>query len=947
MSVFKRKLLVFLSLGFALSVVFPSSLQAEDITPSPTPEQKVAAEYNILPLITNSSIFGVTRNSLIDNMVYDQGYEAHCANREWQIDKKVWGAIEKYFSQDSAVNYWNNGAVTFGGTDSYIADLTKARIPLLRGLEPSAETLKNSSFEALFGVNTNVTSNEIEGDSTVMQNSYGVAENLMSAYHQCVYKKQNIDAIEKICKYFATEDCALNKEITVKVRSEGELKPEESKIKLLDIQDQFKKIRPQLSGEERNKQVCADITSNDFESVLEGEDAPDVTQDDLIYTYSSILAAPIDIDNLYRLGFLVIVPRQNPVDSQDKFYFLQEGAPTDSTLDAPIVVAFKMPEFSTNKSLTINNIDSLQLTKMSLQSADANQKDAEDQLAKRSELADRTKLSQKEGESTINCAGMPQCADTNENMLSNVLIDLVNASNLNCKNENLTIIATDENSTDDEKNDVIADIFNQEDLNYEKAGDLYTPANKDIKTYDYALPDNNTLINRFTSNEAQNFSWQLTVDANPPSTGDKVTVNAYWVIPVGETLKDNNKALAIFWDQDTFINMVKSNQLVDMENKVGAIPKFYTFKGEKAAFTGQDSFSFNTQCTPHTEYDENGVPFTVNDCTSESFGVSLIDDKKSLLFPDFGLGWMLLQIQKAVRSTASSTYDYVNSCQRIEDLFLGRCGGASSGEKKSCTGEGFAKISGMPSYSGIPQTAKDYYNSYIASRFTQENLDAYAAAEKATGIPCEIAAGIHWTEGGANATQSLHDGGSLHGGDLTSDAISAMTLLKNIIVADGDDPNNLSYAALVKAVAQYNGLGNKNCSEWNQSLDNKSGPRPTRWRQTGKCSSSIQPESSDQPHPVAWIDSEHQDMDLIFCLDAVEFSCQESPEKVDVDALKTRVRTVMNITDPTQLDTIASKALASCFKGSAACNGADSTATYPPYVRPGSLTTAIILNAGK
>ena len=40
-------------------------------------------------------------------------------------------------------------------------------------------------------------------------------------------------------------------------------------------------------------------------------------------------------------------------------------------------------------------------------------------------------------------------------------------------------------------------------------------------------------------------------------------------------------------------------------------------------------------------------------------------------------------------------------------------------------------------------------------------MAAYAAAEEATGVPCEIAAAVHFNEGGMNANQSLFDGGSL------------------------------------------------------------------------------------------------------------------------------------------------------------------------------------------
>lgn len=907
--------------------------------------QAADAEYEVMPLLPQGE--GISEAALINSMIFDQGYEAHCANKQWVISKDIWGSLSSYFDPSSAENYWNRGAITFGDDSAYLADLSRAHVPLLRGMEPSVETMKNSSFEGFFGANTQLPEHFFSPDgSRFLLNASGVAERLLPAYHQCYYKKQNIDAIGRICSTIVGP-CALNKKMLVAANPITGISSREMKI--LDIQDLFEQIRPNLGGEDLNRQVCFDLfADSEAKEQTNNYQPPTVSVSTMNLTQAAISSAPLDIDNLYRLAFLILVPQQDPDENQDKFYFLQSNANINARKHAPIFAAFKIPDFSTNKSYLFKNIDSLEITKQVLQSVEQNASDSAAQKEKRQQLQGKTQSAS--GQSTsgkaVDCDGLPQCERSSDNALQNTLVDLINSSDLNCNLETLTIV-TDQipGGAPAPGSSAIANIFDQEDLHYENAGDLYTPANKDIKEYDYVYDSNNVLINRLSSNEQEIFSWQLLVDEPEPELGENIVVNAYLVLPIGESVKDANKALTIFWNKDTFVEMIRENTLIDMMGKQGVIPKFYTFKGENATFKASDSFPFCSRYETTTEVDANGQAITTYSCADEkSVGVSLTDNKKSLLFPDFGLGWLIRQIQTTIRSTANETYEYVKSCQRIEDLFLGRCGGASSGQLQSvCDGAAFAKVAGMPSAGGVPGEAQDYFNGSIASRVTQELIDAYSAAEEATGIPCEVAAGIHWTEGGMNAGQSLLDGGSLRGGDIRSDAIAAMNFLKGIIEANGGNTDNLDYAILVTSIAQYNGLGNKNCSIWNQDIDGQSGPRPTRWRSGGKCNN-VEPPDGDQPHPTAWIDDYHTDMDLIFCQDAVEFSCNQSPASANINAIKNRIRIVLGITDEAELERRAQQAVNTCFQGSAACN-TSSGSKYPPYARPGSLTVAILLHA--
>jgi hypothetical protein len=75
-----------------------------------------------------------------------------------------------------------------------------------------------------------------------------------------------------------------------------------------------------------------------------------------------------------------------------------------------------------------------------------------------------------------------------------------------------------------------------------------------------------------------------------------MTVNAYLVLPIGENIKDVNKALSIFWNEEEFFDMVSTNVIEDMADdngvgKEGAIPKYYTIKGVNYGISASQSIS--------------------------------------------------------------------------------------------------------------------------------------------------------------------------------------------------------------------------------------------------------------------------------------------------------------------------------------------------------------------
>lgn len=947
--------------------------------------------YTLMPMFMPQAQNGLNYDDLLWAMVRDQGYEAHCGQMEWQLDKDLWGAIGKFFSQETPPIesfYRGLNPTIFGeggdgkgvAQDPYVVDFTKARIPMFRGLDSPRDLQKNSSFQGMFGANYKQT-------SEYMLNASGVGQNLLSSYQQCLAKAQNIVASAMICDQVVGEECTINEKFSIdiayreddgtsrKLRAGDTLLPGEKKTHLgaakNSLRGLFAEIRPNLHDKELYEQVCFDITGGDSTTLNPNYEPPTASKEKIAQLREAIAEIPIDLDTLYRLAFLVLVPQQNKgkEDDGDKFYWLQDedsGGQIDSEAHAPIFIAFKIPDFGTNKSRIAGNIDTLELTKMAIQTKEQNDKDLLDQTQKRETIYEAVKasLTIPDGDQIINCPGAyKQCLPA----LNRVIKDIVNGMKVRCNNDTLRIIRpteSDENGLIDtsglklsvgekqKEMTAVEYIFNQEDLNWERAGDLYTPANKDVKTNEYVDPANTEVANQLHSSKTNYYEWQLVIDNDPPDLEAPIKVNAYIVLPMGETIKDVNKALSIFWDEQTFFDMIETNVIEDMivegtdKSKMGAIPKYYTIKDAVFGFTGIDSIRpLDERKREFVPVGPLGILVPRWITTRYTFGVGFSETKGEMLIPDFGLGFMVRKIQQVVRATYEKSYNYISSCQRVEDMFLGRCKGNPDGiaaELSFCDGEAFKNIKGIPSAGGIPEFAQSTFRNSILPLITPELIAAYKHAEEATGIPCEVVAGIHWTEAGLSPNHSVFSGAPLQT-SLEKDAEAAMNHLISLF-PNGFDRNNIPFEDLVAAIANYNGPGNLNCS-----YDLQDNPRPTRWRTGGQCEAQYFGE--DHPHAIAWIDNRHDNMDLIYCMDFIEWSCQTQGTEVELQKAADYIRNWMQNVDADdrwteeRIQAHVQDAADKCFANAPLCQALSGGKKYPRYDRPGSLTTAILLNA--
>ncbi len=160
----------------------------------------------------------------------------------------------------------------------------------------------------------------------------------------------------------------------------------------------------------------------------------------------------------------------------------------------------------------------------------------------------------------------------------------------------------------------------------------------------------------------------------------------------------------------------------------------------------------------------------------------------------------------------------------------------------TCDGEVLSKYSPP---SSTTASGKNYFEAYIYPLLSPDLLAIYKEAERQTGVPCEVLAGIHFREGSNDPNSSLQNGGPLDG-CLIDSAIDAGEHLAGAVGGTID-----SWDEFITALARYNGMGNSNCADPNSIY---SGPCPP-------------PDGIDHNYVVNLIDYDHLKMNIIYCWD--------------------------------------------------------------------------------
>jgi hypothetical protein len=157
--------------------------------------------------------------------------------------------------------------------------------------------------------------------------------------------------------------------------------------------------------------------------------------------------------------------------------------------------------------------------------------------------------------------------------------------------------------------------------------------------------------------------------------------------------------------------------------------------------------------------------------------------------------------------------------------------------------------------------AANYFNTYVKPRLTPYLISVYKEAEKETGLPCEVFAGLHYIEGGSDPNLSLISGRPLGTPEPDEGNRVFATLLDTAVYVAGKIQGKVgghidTWQQMVTALSRYNGGGNSNC---------KTGV--PYFNVPGNCPPLY--EGEDDIYPLGWIDQKHATMYQIYCADGV------------------------------------------------------------------------------
>jgi len=176
-----------------------------------------------------------------------------------------------------------------------------------------------------------------------------------------------------------------------------------------------------------------------------------------------------------------------------------------------------------------------------------------------------------------------------------------------------------------------------------------------------------------------------------------------------------------------------------------------------------------------------------------------------------------------------------------------------------CDGQLFAKLLETSNYQESSTKGQEYFTTFIQPNLTAELMNTYAAAEKETGVPCEVLAGIHFVEAANNPDGSLVSGRKLGTPEPDAGGKVFRSLLETAKYA-GDHLNGKvggsikDVKSLITALSRYNGGGNSNCQVGY--------PYPISYAGCPRLF-----EGEDDPYPTNFLDNKHNTMYLLYCAD--------------------------------------------------------------------------------
>ena len=646
-------------------------------------------------------------NKLVWNMVVDQGYEVSCASPELRVSGEAIGKLMDYFSD---ANHSGPGQILeLSGAGDYEVGMHNSVIPMYRDLDKKSLG-KTASYEAFFGTLNDDYSGMTQSGENVLHT--GVANNLLTLSQQCRLKMDSMRVARDLCNRLQDKDsCVLhstipNSEFYLFSTPTQESIGEKSLLNTLESWNGWDPLNEDFG--------CSQLMS---EYSAEYDSLYQVSEADFNSAQQAMLNTSIDLERVYRYAFVVVSPLQNRDERcygenpEDKFWFLNDRelvgqdnpcmgfAADNQKKRVPIFIGIKIPTLATNDieslslkntaSITANTLTTLDLqenkveilnSRFDLKNYDdesSNSNPREDFLSQvKSKMEIWERADQDELNTLIiNCHGIPTCMGAHGagTELRLALVHIINGSGVTCKGEEFFTGTT-----------TVDKIMGTDNPaphgSVENAGNIGSPALQNLS------PQRIFLDNYFNVQEpsakSQKWRWNIRLDkklaqalVNDGNDVISESVLIHMVAPLGAELKYIEGRLASLFASRQLELIVDNNVMVDTEGIIGDVARYFPIQDTHLQF---ESRAF--QHYQHVECNDVIDPITglstgaKEDC--ETAGVKLSDENVGLYIQGAKLGWLIRNIQLAITrygESLDSTHAYIASCQRIEDLFLGKC----------------------------------------------------------------------------------------------------------------------------------------------------------------------------------------------------------------------------------------------------------------------------------
>ncbi len=571
----------------------------------------------------------------IQNDLINQGYEVSCTTPAFDITAETGGQLQDFYD--------NGGSGTLPVKATQVFDLTGASYPLMRG--DGSPTLR-TSMETYWGArNPDETGPKRDISSAPLYR-------LLSPAGQCKAQVKMLEVIDEMCaKLVDPTKCALAQQIPGTNFAMG---PTEGQFGVKSLLQAFR---------EENIS-CENLVLTNLRNLSPEETA---RRQEL---KAGLDRTPLYLDKAYRLAFLVIATElknpDKPVGGNIFFNFLRGLDRSSLPKHEVKVVAFKIPDFATNKYLDdpITYKDPLQLTRDAL----LRQKDIDNiariSAAQRADFAGKVAnlASQNPDSYPVQC-GDAFCTRLND-PLSGALVGMVNAGGQVCKP-----------NIQDLQAEPVTQVMDSVSLGDNQDSGIFKP---DFKMLDNLFSDP---AQKEDPDKVQfDFLSDITIQDQLTGPEDHTTTYTYLVYPVGFDLSTVEDTLASVIFTDSQIMEFKTNK----EN----LRYFEIQDAEIEVESDKPQLGFNDgDCIPADDSGSDPISGVQDPCR-RNVEASVKADTSDVAPRVLGgwLGVLMRKFQETMYQVGSAAHSYVVSCATTEDFLLGRCDGGVQNDPSGSDG---------------------------------------------------------------------------------------------------------------------------------------------------------------------------------------------------------------------------------------------------------------------